>query len=156
MNAPRPSARALLTARMSEAEFQTEVILLADRFEWDAHHHPDSRKDTAAGLPDLVLQHVSGRMICAELKSMTGRLRPGQRRFLERAAKQNAYEAALWRPADLDEIALILAGKRRCGPLNLPPAPRTRTRPKPSGADVLAQFIENGRREYSRPTRGTK
>lgn len=143
--------RMALLEQMSETTFQSEVIGMASDLDWYAFHHPDSRKDTKAGLPDLTLLHLrTGRIIFAELKTMTGRLRPSQRRFLEAALLDSSNELALWRPSDLEEIALILAGKR-CGPLVLPPPPRTRA--KPTGREQLEHIIRDAQHHRRRTRR---
>lgn len=122
---------------MREDEFQAIVIARAAVRGWNAYHHPDSRKATMGGLPDLVLLHrATGRLILAELKTETGTLRPEQRVFLETAAKNPGTELALWRPRDLALIDRILDGAP-CPPLDLPAPsrkPATQVSAKPRGA----------------------
>jgi hypothetical protein len=57
---------------MSEAEFQAQVVSLAELRGWRIFHDHDSRRNTA-GLPDLILVR-RGRLIFAELKSERGRI----------------------------------------------------------------------------------
>lgn len=107
-----PPARRRAAPTLSEADFQQRVLDLAALTGWRAYHHPDSRHATTAGLPDLILLHMAtGRIVFAELKKATGRVRPGQREFLEAAAKDPRNEVALWRPADWNQVAAVLRGK---------------------------------------------
>lgn len=76
---------------------------------WLVYHPYDSRRSTA-GYPDLTMTHpASGRVIVAELKTDTGRLRPEQRTWLWAMARNAGVEVALWRPAmwSLIEAALV-------------------------------------------------
>lgn len=105
-------SRVARAPRMSEAQFQQRILDLATLTGWKVYHHPDSRRATTAGLPDLILLHLAtGRIVFAELKKADGRVRPEQAEFLAAAAKDPRNEVALWRPADWDEIVAVLRGK---------------------------------------------
>lgn len=108
---------------LTEREFQSAVIELARMFKWRlAHFRPgkDRRGKWSTpmsgdvGFPDLVLVGY-GRVIFAELKAQDGAVRPEQREWLADLLLAGA-ETYLWRPSDLDEIALVL------GPTYRPPA----------------------------------
>jgi len=86
---------------MTEAQLQTAVMQLAERFGWVAYHVPDSRRVTARGCPDLILiNERQRRVMFAELKSATGRLTEDQKFWL-RVLASAGIETAVWRPADL-------------------------------------------------------
>lgn len=63
------------------------------------------------GWPDLIL--VRERIVCAELKSGTGRTTPPQRAWLERLAHAGV-ECYVWRDTDYDAIVATL--RRRSPP----------------------------------------
>lgn len=58
-----------------------------------------------AGWPDLTL--VRERIVCAELKSGDGRVRPDQRAWLERLAAAGV-ECYVWRDDDYDRVVATL------------------------------------------------
>lgn len=96
---------------MSEAALLAAVRDLARLTGWLTYHTHDSRR-SEAGFPDLTLVNVrQGRIIFAELKTATGRTTPQQDEWLAALAAADC-ETALWRPADLPEIARILRGHR--------------------------------------------
>lgn len=101
---------------VSEAEFQRQIIQLAELHHWRVGHFHDSRRQVrpgvmvgdkyAAGIPDLVL--VRERVIWAELKAEKGRISISQRLWLSDLARAGA-EVYLWRPSDLEEAQRILS-----------------------------------------------
>lgn len=99
-----------------ENDFQTQVLSLAKLRGWHVAHFRSVYDGNAKrwmtplagdgkGFPDLVL--CRDRVIYAELKSKTGRLRPEQVVWVDklRAAGQEVH---VWKPADLDEISKVL------------------------------------------------
>lgn len=115
-----------MTGRLNvrEDEWQDTVLELAAATGWlVAHFRPARAKaDDGAdrwitpvaadgkGFPDLVL--VRDRVVFAELKSSRGQLRPEQRVWLDRLRDAGA-EAYVWRPDDFDQVAQVLAPRRR-------------------------------------------
>lgn len=108
---------------ITERAFQTAVIDYARRSGWLVAHLHDSRRQVApgvhvgdrdaAGFPDLVLVRGS-RVLFAELKTETGRLRHAQVLWLEalRAVESDAAGRVLvrvFRPSDWPEIERTLA-----------------------------------------------
>lgn len=103
---------------LTEAGFQLQVVALAKRGGWRIYHAPDNRPgrrtgkpqavvgDTA-GFPDLILIRDS-ELLAVELKTDTGRLRPGQQDWLSAFAQVGA-NAYLWRPKDIQEVQDRLA-----------------------------------------------
>lgn len=104
----------------TEADFQAQVIQLAELHHWLPGHFSDSRRQVrpgvfvgdklAAGIPDLIL--VRDRAIWAELKTSKGKLRPEQTAWLDALAKAGA-ETYFWRPSDLEEIQRVLSRRWR-------------------------------------------
>lgn len=89
----------------SEEDFQRRVKRLAERRGWLCYHTHDSRR-SQAGFPDLVT--VRGpRVVYAELKSATGRLRKEQAVWLAALLRAGA-EAYVWRPSDWAEVEEVL------------------------------------------------
>lgn len=108
---------------MSEAAFQASVIELAEALGWSVFHPPDNMRrknkndewyvqDVKVGYPDLTMLRPP-EILVAELKSDTGKLRPGQQEWLDRFAACGV-EAYLWRPRDFDAVHERL--KRRTAP----------------------------------------
>lgn len=100
-----------------ETDFQNNVIQLAHLRGWIAAHFRGVFDANAKrwmtpvgadgkGFPDLVL--VRERVIFAELKAKTGRLRPDQVVWLDKLRETGA-EVYVWRPKDLEEISQVLA-----------------------------------------------
>jgi hypothetical protein len=97
--------RRMLAGEMPESELQQAVENLLQLHGWLYHHAGDSRR-SSAGLPDIVAVRVRGddaRVLVAELKSKTGRLRPEQQEWvdlLQRVAARagEAVEVHVWRP----------------------------------------------------------
>lgn len=96
----------MLERSASEREWQAQVVDLAHLLGWRSWHVLDSR-GTSPGWPDLALVRPP-RLVLAELKTETGRVRPEQAATLEllRACGQEAY---LWRPSDWSEVQRVLA-----------------------------------------------
>lgn len=105
--------------KMSEAEWQQQVIDLAHLHGWRiAHFRPaqnargDWRTPVAAdgkGFPDLVL--TRDRLLFAELKTDAGRLTVEQRHWLD-ALQRAGAEVAVWRPRDFDRVLDTLSRSR--------------------------------------------
>ena len=93
---------------MTEAQFQRQVIELAELYGWLVYHTHDSRR-SQPGFPDLVL--VRDRVLYRELKTDTGKIRPDQRTWLIRLSEAGA-DAEIWRPSEWDGIAQELSGKK--------------------------------------------
>ena len=107
---------------ITEAEFQKMVLALAKLHGWkSAHFRPGmnarGKWQTAVagdgvGFVDLVLVKERGdnrRILYAELKTDTGRIRPEQREWIE-AINAAGGTAVVWRPRDWDQIERELAG----------------------------------------------
>ena len=88
--------KAHVHAGMTERVFRQRIIDEAARLGW--RYYFTQRSDRSpAGFPDLVL--VRGdRLIFAELKTMTGRVRPEQTNWINDLAKVKEVSSHLWRP----------------------------------------------------------
>jgi hypothetical protein len=84
---------------MSEAQLQRAITDLTRWLGLLTFHSGDSRRDSCAGFPDLVIAGQGG-VIWREIKSERGRLRPEQLDWLSRLA-QGGADAAIWRPSDM-------------------------------------------------------
>lgn len=102
---------------LSEADFQSAVVELAQLQGWRVCHFSDSRRPGphgqwvgdagARGWPDLVLVRGPA-LLFRELKSEKGRITSHQQEWLDmlEGAKQ---DVKVWRPSDWDEIQRTLA-----------------------------------------------
>lgn len=113
----KPSAAAVLQP-ITEKVFTAQVIGQAKMLGYAAYHTWLSAR-SAPGFPDLVLiRPVSprgtraGRVVFAELKNEKGTLRPHQEAWLE-ILRQAGAEVYVWRPADFQELVLILSADHR-------------------------------------------
>jgi hypothetical protein len=104
--------------KITEREFQTQVIELAQICGWKVAHFRPARvmvngkgtwrtpcEGDAAGFPDLVLAS-SGEAHFRELKSETGKVSDEQADWLR------AVGGKVWRPSDWPEIEQFLTGAR--------------------------------------------
>ena len=87
--------------KLSEKDFQRQVIELAELNGFLVYHTHDSRK-SAKGFPDLVMARTE-RVVFAELKTEKGLV--SREQWLWLAALPNAY---VWRPSDWDSIVKVL------------------------------------------------
>lgn len=92
----------------TEDAWQRQVLDIATAYGWWAHHEYDSRRGTS-GLPDLILLRAP-RLVFAELKTNTGRVRPEQRQVMTDLAA-SGVEVGLWRPRDLSTVLAVLGPK---------------------------------------------
>lgn len=96
----------MTAARLRESDWTRTVIEAATLHGWRVAHFRPARTARGyrtpvqghTGSPDLLLAR-GGVVICAELKTATGRLRPEQADWLD----QLGAHGRLWRPADLDD-----------------------------------------------------
>jgi len=98
-------------AVVTEAAFQRAVLDLAAWHGYTLVFHDNDPRRNRRGFPDLVLlRERDGRLLFAELKSATGKVRPEQARWLA-ALQYGGALAFLWRPADLEDgtIGRVLA-----------------------------------------------
>ena len=114
---------AMATMRpITEAQFQSQVIQLAQLRGWLVHHTRPARIKVRgvetyrtpiaghAGFPDLVLAR-RGRVIYAELKAQGGQLREDQIKWRDAMCPPDRPEYAgwfLWRPSDWAQIERLL------------------------------------------------
>jgi len=92
------------TPRITEREFQAQVVQLARLCGWLVYHTHDSRR-SAAGFPDLVL--VRETVLFVELKVPPNRLSPDQTAWVERL-RGAGQAACVWTPDQWGEIELTL------------------------------------------------
>jgi hypothetical protein len=95
---------------MTEAQLQSRVLGLAKFYAWDVYHTHDSRRSNP-GWPDLVLIKPP-RVLFVELKTHRGSLRPEQRHWLQ-MLRDAGQEVAVWRPADLEHVAVRTLGHQQ-------------------------------------------
>lgn len=99
-----------MTPPLSEAAWQSRVVDYARMCGWWVLHHPDSRRATAAGWPDLTL--IRDRLLLAELKTARGRLSPAQQ-HVHGMLRDVGIEIHVWRPTDWPDVMELLARERR-------------------------------------------
>jgi hypothetical protein len=91
---------------VSERDLTAYVRDLAKAFGWRRYHTWTSIH-SPAGFPDEVLVRPP-RLVFAELKSASGRLKPEQDAWLEALRQVPGVETYTWRPEHMDEIAEVL------------------------------------------------
>lgn len=103
------SARAVLDAQITEADFQASVIRHARLRGYWVYHTYDSRH-SEAGFPDTVIvhpEHPDWPVVMAELKKETTKPTTAQEAWLEALAGRR-IETRLWRPSSWEEIERTL------------------------------------------------
>lgn len=101
MGAAPKSSRTAKVPELSEAEFQAQVIAIAEGWGWLVIHINDSRKQKAVGWPDLVL--IRERVLYRELKRVGRRPTLVQQATLD-ALKGAGQDVGVWTPADWPDI----------------------------------------------------
>lgn len=91
---------------VTEAAFLRQVRDLAKLFGWQSYH-PFLSRWSERGFPDLVLVRPP-RVVLAELKTERGNTTPDQERWLELLRGCPGVETFLWRPDELEAIAMLL------------------------------------------------
>lgn len=89
-----------------ESVFQKHVREYAGLMGWGFMHISDSRRSFSRGFPDNVFAK-RGRVVFAELKTMTGVVSPEQREWAE-ILKEGPAEYYLWRPDSWEDIERVL------------------------------------------------
>lgn len=93
--------------KLSEAQFQHQVIDLAKLHGYSLIYHTHDSRRSQAGFPDLVLvSEHRGRALFRELKTETGRLSPAQFAWIG-GMKLAKLNADVWRPSDLQSGRII-------------------------------------------------
>lgn len=94
--------------KVSERDFQKQVIDLAEALGYMVYHVPDSRRVSSRGFPDLTMIHPRAKtyLVC-ELKTKQGRIRPEQEIWLN-TLKDCGISAYVFRPHQIDEVMQML------------------------------------------------
>lgn len=98
---------------ISERDWQSHVIKIAEVKGWKYYHPPDNRpvngriQKVVSGFPDLCLVK-NGKMIFAELKREKGIVSPEQQAWIM-AIKACGIDVYIWRPSDVHAIVEILS-----------------------------------------------
>ena len=92
--------------KLSEKQFQAQVVQLARYQGWLVYHTYDSRR-SADGFPDLVLVRPPT-VLFVELKTEKGVTSMAQEEWLTVLGDCSQAETALWRPGSWDEIERTL------------------------------------------------
>ena len=110
-----------MTRAADEQSFKSVVVEVARLAGWKVAHFRPARTDKGwrtpvtadgAGWRDLVLVR-SPRIIFAELKSESGKVRPEQTEWLSVLRLLPGSETHLWQPSDWDAIVETLTGSRK-------------------------------------------
>jgi hypothetical protein len=106
---------------LAERDFERQVLELAKLTGWRTAHFRPAKTSKGwrtpvsgdgEGFPDLVLVRPPV-VLFAELKSGKGKLRPGQRAWLEDLKRCPGVEARLWRPRDFEEARRLLCRREK-------------------------------------------
>ena len=95
-----------MTQRLSEKEYQAQILELACTLGWIYIHAYDSRRSTP-GFPDLVLARAP-RVIFAEIKRDGLVLSLAQEVWGGELAQCPGVEYYVWRPSDWDSVVEVL------------------------------------------------
>lgn len=90
-----------------ERQFQDWVIARARELGWRKIYHTYDSRRSVPGFPDLVLVNVTaGRIMFRELKTMTGRVSPEQREWINDLLAVG-MDVGIWRPDDVANGLII-------------------------------------------------
>ncbi len=106
-----PSARQLLDAAQPEADYQEQIVTLAEACSWWTFHVRDSRGSNP-GWPDLVLLRGIN-LHFLEVKAEAGRVRPEQQSVIDALGKVERVRARIVRPSDWPAVEAMLTGRVR-------------------------------------------
>lgn len=95
---------------MLEAQLQSAVLDVAERYGWLAYHTHDSRR-SQPGFPDLVMVKRK-RVLYVELKQ-SGKYPTAEQREWLQALYQADQEVGLWYPQDLQGNVVRVLGPRQ-------------------------------------------
>jgi hypothetical protein len=98
---------------MREADFQKNVVELAQITGWRIHHDRGDYRECIAGdpgFPDLVIAR-RGLVHFMELKSDRGVVSEHQRAWIEELRVGARYSVGVYRPSDIDMIGKILSSR---------------------------------------------
>lgn len=102
-----PSPKTAFIPKLSEAQFQQQVIDLAQIYGYDLTYHPFDSRCSRAGWPDLVLANSArSRVLIRELKTAVGKVSTDQLEWLQ-VLQLSGINAGVWRPADLTNGHII-------------------------------------------------
>jgi hypothetical protein len=97
--------------RLTEKQFQQQVLDLAHACGWRTYHTFDSRRSTE-GFPDLVLvNRAHCWTVFVELKGDNGVVSKAQQSWID-DLRETGEHAAIWRPKDWPHIEAFLTGRR--------------------------------------------
>lgn len=94
------------TLPFTEKDLQRQVLDLAKLFGWRPYH-PFLSKWSEKGFPDLTLVRPP-RLVFAELKRDKAKTTPAQDEWLQLLGACLGVETYVWRPQDLEQIAVVL------------------------------------------------
>lgn len=97
--------------KLTEAQFQSQVLKLARMYGWHNYHTFFSYR-SQPGYPDLHLWHpVKKLSFYAELKNEIGKLSEKQVEVIE-SMREAGLLVYVWRPSDFEDIQRILKGDK--------------------------------------------
>ena len=94
---------------VTESQFQGAVIEMAEMLNWMAYHVYDSRR-SVPGFPDIVAVHRTHGVLWLELKTMKGRVRPEQKRWID-ALRAVGERAFIVRPDQMEFLESMFRGE---------------------------------------------
>ncbi len=103
------TARQLLDAAQSEADYQEQIVTLAEACGWWTYHVVDSRR-SSAGFPDLMIVRGTN-LRFLEVKAEKGRVRPEQQWVIDALSKVERVRARIVRPSDWPAVEAMLTGR---------------------------------------------
>ena len=101
-----------LEREKSEAQFQSEVLRIADMVGWSKRYHTYNSRRSEAGFPDLVICNPdAGYTIFVEMKTNRGTLTAAQWDWLD-VLRRTGQFALVWRPDMMSYICDFLESPR--------------------------------------------
>ena len=102
----REQYQVFLDSKLSEAQFQAQIVTMARWHGWKVYHTYDSRR-SEPGFPDLIMLR-SGVQVVIECKSLNGKVTDDQQGWLDAFRAVPQCIVRVWRPSDWAEIHEVL------------------------------------------------
>ncbi len=105
------TAREAVDLAKSEADFQAQIVDLAELNGWWTWHDNDSRRNKAGFLDLFILRGAV--LLCLEVKTEKGDISPKQQELVDKLKLVRIVQADIVRPRHWDQVVAVLTARAR-------------------------------------------